>query len=153
MLLLINFNSITRPNNEQWEAAQQYSIVTVSYLNPDNLVIYSYQLQKDMCLMYCNWKEMAVYLRTFLQTLWLDAIQGLSIVLFYHIFQTYALFIGDTVLVNEEQPATLLTQSKKKIKNIGIFLKDDDEDEEEEKENKTEILGETSYNGFWVAYM
>jgi hypothetical protein len=44
--------------------------------------------------------------------------------------------------VNEEQPATLLTQSKKKIKNIGIFLKDDDEDEEEEKENKTEILGE-----------
>lgn len=105
-----------------------------------------------MCLIYCNWKEIAVYLRTFLQTLWLDAIQGLSIVLFYHIFQTYALFIGDTVLVNEEQPATLLTQSKKKIKNIGIFLKDDDEDEEEEKENKTEILGETSYNGFWVAY-
>lgn len=57
------------------------------------------------------------------------------------IFQTYALFIGDTVLVNEEQPASLLTQSKKKIKNIGIFLKDDDEEEEEEKENKTEILG------------
>lgn len=57
-------------------------------------------------------------------------------------FQTYALFIGDTVLVNEEQPASLLTQSKKKIKNIGIFLKDDDEEEEEEKENKTEILGE-----------
>ncbi|XP_053625747.1 FACT complex subunit spt16 isoform X1 [Plodia interpunctella] len=56
--------------------------------------------------------------------------------------KTYALFIGDTVLVNEEQPASLLTQSKKKIKNIGIFLKDDDEDEEEEKENKTEILGQ-----------
>ncbi|XP_063359714.1 FACT complex subunit spt16 [Cydia amplana] len=55
--------------------------------------------------------------------------------------KTYALFIGDTVLVNEEQPASLLTQSKKKIKNIGIFLKDDDEDEEDEKENKTEILG------------
>ncbi|XP_049866709.1 FACT complex subunit spt16 isoform X2 [Pectinophora gossypiella] len=55
--------------------------------------------------------------------------------------KTYALFVGDTVLVNEEQPASLLTQSKKKIKNIGIFLKDDDEDEEEEKENKTEILG------------
>ncbi|CAG5011929.1 unnamed protein product [Parnassius apollo] len=54
--------------------------------------------------------------------------------------KTYALFIGDTVLVNEEQPASLLTQSKKKIKNIGIFLKDDDEEEEEEKENKTEIL-------------
>lgn len=55
--------------------------------------------------------------------------------------KTYALFIGDTVLVNEEQPASLLTQSKKKIKNVGIFLKDDDEEEEEEKENKTEILG------------
>ncbi|GBP65134.1 FACT complex subunit spt16 [Eumeta japonica] len=53
----------------------------------------------------------------------------------------YALFIGDTVLVNEEQPASILTQSKKKIKNIGIFLKDDDEEEEDEKENKTEILG------------
>jgi nucleosome binding factor SPN SPT16 subunit len=37
----------------------------------------------------------------------------------------YALFIGDTVLVNEEPPASVLTQSKKKIKNIGIFLKDD----------------------------
>lgn len=56
--------------------------------------------------------------------------------------KTYALFVGDTVLVNEENPASLLTQSKKKIKNIGIFLKDDDEDDdEEEKENKTEILG------------
>ncbi|CAB3251883.1 unnamed protein product [Arctia plantaginis] len=54
--------------------------------------------------------------------------------------KTYALFIGDTVLVNDEQPASLLTQSKKKIKNVGIFLKDDDEEEEEEKENKTEIL-------------
>lgn len=54
--------------------------------------------------------------------------------------KTYALFIGDTVLVNEEQPASLLTQSKKKVKNIGIFLKDDDEEEEEEKENKAEIL-------------
>ncbi|XP_064071632.1 FACT complex subunit spt16 isoform X2 [Vanessa tameamea] len=55
--------------------------------------------------------------------------------------KTYALFVGDTVLVHEEQPASLLTLSKKKIKNIGIFLKDDDEEEEEEKENKTEILG------------
>lgn len=45
-------------------------------------------------------------------------------------------------MVNEEQPASVLTQSKKKIKNIGIFLKDEnDEEEEEEKENKTEILG------------
>lgn len=60
--------------------------------------------------------------------------------------KTYALFIGDTVTVNEGQPATVLTMSKKKIKNIGIFLKDDsddDEDNEAEKENaaKPEILG------------
>ncbi|XP_077299063.1 SPT16 homolog, facilitates chromatin remodeling subunit dre4 isoform X2 [Arctopsyche grandis] len=55
----------------------------------------------------------------------------------------YALFIGDTVLVNEDQPASLLTQSKKKIKNVGIFLRDENEDdeEEEEKENKREMLG------------
>ncbi|CAG9854847.1 unnamed protein product [Phyllotreta striolata] len=59
----------------------------------------------------------------------------------------YALFIGDTVLVNDGQPATVLTTSKKKIKNIGIFLKDDDESEaeeyDEEKENtpKPEIMG------------
>lgn len=62
--------------------------------------------------------------------------------------KAYALFIGDTVLVNEGQPATILTISKKKIKNIGIFLKDEeeeDEEEEEEKENRRkkqpEILG------------
>lgn len=46
-----------------------------------------------------------------------------------------ALFIGDTVLVNEGAAATILTPSKKKIKNIAIFLKDDDESEDEEKEN------------------
>lgn len=60
--------------------------------------------------------------------------------------KNYALVIGDTVIVNEEQPATVITQSKKKIKNIGIFLKDDDDEEEEEDEDdkseKTqEILG------------
>ncbi|EFA04061.1 FACT complex subunit spt16 [Tribolium castaneum] len=59
--------------------------------------------------------------------------------------KTYALFIGDTVMVNEGQPASVLTMSKKKIKNIGIFLKDesDDEDNDDEKENapKPEILG------------
>ncbi|KAJ3655182.1 hypothetical protein Zmor_014319 [Zophobas morio] len=59
--------------------------------------------------------------------------------------KTYALFIGDTVMVNEGQPCTLLTNSKKKIKNIGIFLKDesDDEDNEDEKASppKPEILG------------
>lgn len=47
-----------------------------------------------------------------------------------------ALFIGDTVLVNEGAAATILTPSKKKIKNIAIFLKDDeDESADEEKEN------------------
>lgn len=46
-----------------------------------------------------------------------------------------ALFIGDTVLVNDaENPASILTQSKKKVKNIGIFLKEDDDDEDEEVE-------------------
>lgn len=58
--------------------------------------------------------------------------------------KTYALFIGDTILVNEGQPASVMTNSKKKIKNIGIFLKDDSEEEEndEEKENapKPEVL-------------
>lgn len=45
-----------------------------------------------------------------------------------------ALFIGDTVMVNDGNPATIMTPSKKKIKNIAIFLKDADS-EEEEKEN------------------
>lgn len=45
----------------------------------------------------------------------------------------YALFVGDTVLVAEkDQPATVLTQSKKKVKNVAIVLKDDDEESEEE---------------------
>lgn len=55
------------------------------------------------------------------------------------------MFIGDTVYVNEGQPASVLTISKKKIKNIGIFLKDESDEEEgdEEKENapKPELLG------------
>ena len=50
-----------------------------------------------------------------------------------------SLFIGDTVVVNEPKPegpsTTLLTPSKKKIKNIAIFLKEEDSDDEE-KENK-----------------
>ncbi|GBL78293.1 hypothetical protein AVEN_114782-1, partial [Araneus ventricosus] len=48
--------------------------------------------------------------------------------------ETYALFIGDTVLVNEGAPCTILTNNKKKLKNIAIVLKDDDEEEEEEEE-------------------
>ncbi|XP_065074027.1 FACT complex subunit spt16 [Ochlerotatus camptorhynchus] len=58
--------------------------------------------------------------------------------------KVYALFVGDTVLVNSEPPASVLTQSKKKIKNIGIFLKDDeeeDEEEEEKTEKRPEMLG------------
>ena len=46
-----------------------------------------------------------------------------------------ALFIGDTVVVNDPKseglPTTLLTPSKKKIKNIAIFLKEDDSEEDE----------------------
>ncbi|KAL0099145.1 hypothetical protein PUN28_020013 [Cardiocondyla obscurior] len=37
--------------------------------------------------------------------------------------KTYALFIDDMVIVNEEQPATNLTLSKKKVKNISIHRK------------------------------
>lgn len=59
--------------------------------------------------------------------------------------KVYALFLADTVIVNESGPASVLTQSKKKIKNIGIFLKNDDgtddEEEEEEEMDKQEILG------------
>ncbi|NXH42348.1 SP16H protein, partial [Dicaeum eximium] len=37
--------------------------------------------------------------------------------------RTYALFLGDTALVDEDGPAVLLTAVKKKVKNVGIFLK------------------------------
>ncbi|XP_071785317.1 FACT complex subunit SPT16-like [Asterias amurensis] len=57
----------------------------------------------------------------------------------------YALFIGDTVLVNEDGPATLLTPMKKRIKHIGIFLRGDDEEEEDNEEvskkKQEELLG------------
>ncbi|XP_048867497.1 FACT complex subunit SPT16 isoform X2 [Brienomyrus brachyistius] len=52
----------------------------------------------------------------------------------------YALFIGDTVQINEEEPATILTPVKKKIKNVGIFLKNEDEEEDEEDEDDAEEL-------------
>lgn len=59
--------------------------------------------------------------------------------------KVYALYIGDTVMVNDGQPASIFTVSKKKIKNVGIFLKDEseEEDNDEEKENtpKPEVLG------------
>lgn len=66
--------------------------------------------------------------------------------------KTYALFVGDTVLVGEQSPASIMTPSKKKIKNIGIFIKDDSEEEDgdekdEVKEDKSqEILGRSKRN-------
>lgn len=53
----------------------------------------------------------------------------------------YALFIGDTVLANEGSAASLMTTGKKRIKHVGIFLKDeDDEEEEEDKDDQQEAL-------------
>jgi len=46
-----------------------------------------------------------------------------------------ALFIGDTVEVKEGEPGVILTASKKKVKNIAIFLKDDDSDDEKENQD------------------
>ncbi|CAB1351454.1 unnamed protein product, partial [Coregonus sp. 'balchen'] len=54
----------------------------------------------------------------------------------------YALFIGDSVQINEDDPATVLTPVKKKLKNVGIFLKNDEEDDEEEDaDDAEELLG------------
>ncbi|RWS25593.1 FACT complex subunit spt16-like protein [Leptotrombidium deliense] len=50
----------------------------------------------------------------------------------------YALFVGDTVVVNEDKPADVMTLSKKKLKNVAIFLKDEDEESESEEETKKE---------------
>ncbi|XP_054165372.1 FACT complex subunit spt16-like [Oppia nitens] len=58
--------------------------------------------------------------------------------------KNYALFLGDTVVVNENSTATVLTQSKKRLKNIAIIIKDDDEESEEE-EKKPEIVPEEDY--------
>lgn len=59
----------------------------------------------------------------------------------------YALFLGDTVLVNEGAPASLLTTKQKKIKHVCIFLKDPDEvEEEEEKEEEPVLLGRGARN-------
>ncbi|KAJ7313085.1 hypothetical protein JRQ81_004353 [Phrynocephalus forsythii] len=54
--------------------------------------------------------------------------------------KTYALFIGDTVLVEEDGPATLLTSVKKKVKNVTILLKKEDEEEVEEDDDTEGIL-------------
>lgn len=37
--------------------------------------------------------------------------------------RTYALFIGDTALVKEDEPATILTLLKKRVKHVSVFLK------------------------------
>uniref|UniRef100_A0A8B9VF00 FACT complex subunit n=1 Tax=Anas zonorhyncha TaxID=75864 RepID=A0A8B9VF00_9AVES len=59
--------------------------------------------------------------------------------------RTYAIFIGDTVLVDEDGPAIILTAVKKKVKNVGIFLKNEDEEEEEEEKDEAEdLLGRSS---------
>lgn len=47
----------------------------------------------------------------------------------------YALFIGDTVQINKDAAATVLTQPKKKIENIAIFVKEDEEESEKEDDN------------------
>ncbi|ESO89772.1 hypothetical protein LOTGIDRAFT_124718 [Lottia gigantea] len=67
--------------------------------------------------------------------------------------KNYALFIGDTVLVNENAAASILTNLKKKVKHIGIFLKDDEDEEEEDEEEEvspskpnTEIYGRGKRN-------
>ncbi|XP_064546218.1 FACT complex subunit spt16 isoform X2 [Drosophila montana] len=66
--------------------------------------------------------------------------------------KTYALFIGDTVLVGDQGPASVMTPSKKKIKNVGIFIKDDDEEEDADDkkptkaDQSTEILGRSKRN-------
>ena len=51
-----------------------------------------------------------------------------------------ALFIGDTVVVNADQAPTVLTTTKKKVKNISLILKDDEDDDEEDVENEKENL-------------
>lgn len=54
--------------------------------------------------------------------------------------KVYALFIGDTVLVNDDKtPASILTLSKKKLKSIAIIIKDEDDEEEEEEEEKKNV--------------
>ena len=37
--------------------------------------------------------------------------------------KTYALFIGDTVVVKDGEPAVLLTQLKRRVKHVSVFLK------------------------------
>lgn len=53
--------------------------------------------------------------------------------------KNYALFVSDTVIVNEKgTPANLLTQKKRKLTKTMVLLKNDDESEEEEDEENIE---------------
>ncbi|EPY76514.1 suppressor of Ty 16-like protein [Camelus ferus] len=56
--------------------------------------------------------------------------------------KTYALFIGDTVLVDEDGPATVLTSVKKKVKNVGIFLKNEMTAEEKRRAHQKELAAQ-----------
>lgn len=59
----------------------------------------------------------------------------------------YVLFIGDIVFVDEDGLVIVFIFVKKKVKNVGIFLKNEDEEEEEEEKDEVEdFLG----RGFWV---
>jgi len=60
--------------------------------------------------------------------------------------RSYALFIGETIIANENEPATVLTTAKKQIKNIGIFLKDEDELEEASDEEDANIESSAIFN-------
>ncbi|XP_062500756.1 FACT complex subunit SPT16-like [Corticium candelabrum] len=52
--------------------------------------------------------------------------------------KNYALFIGDTVVVQEGKPAESQTATKKQIKNIAIFLKGEDEEDEDQQDGNVE---------------
>merc|ERR1719445_2443894 len=56
-----------------------------------------------------------------------------------------ALFIGDTVEVKDGEAGAILTGSKKKVKNIAIFLKDDDSDDEKENLDNNMDVDPTAY--------
>ncbi|KAF6032508.1 dre4 [Bugula neritina] len=58
--------------------------------------------------------------------------------------KTYALFLGDTATVKEDEPAAVCTQLKKRVKHVSVFLKGDsdvDEEEKEEVEESDQLLG------------
>jgi len=63
--------------------------------------------------------------------------------------KSVSLFIGDTIVVTDSNSEggsyTVLTPSKKKIKNIAIFLKDDESQEEEESQISVDKLDSQKY--------